>query len=269
MTKGKLIPLLAAGVMTLVLTFGAITYRSVYAQATTPTPAAPSTTDPAPVLPDGERGLRAGATAQDLADALGIDLADLQAAEQVASQAALDQAVAQGLITQEQADRLLANGRVLRLRKIGAANGIDYEALLADALGITSEELQAAKQTALTTAIDRAVAAGTLTQEQADRMKGSSALFSNGAFQSSMTAAFEQAVAQAVSSGVITQAQADQILAQRESKGFFGRGGFGLGGFDGRQPGHRGGGRGGFDDGTIPTPDVTPVTPGTSTGGDL
>lgn len=273
MNKVKLIPFLAAGVMTLVLAVGAISYRSVYAQATTPTPTAPSTTAPAQPPTDGLRGprdgMRVGATQQDLADALGIDLADLQAAQQTAKKAALDQAVQQGLITQEQADQLLADGRGLHLRGLGKDSGIDYQALLADALGITTEELQAAQQTAMTTAIDRAVAAGTLTQEQADLMKGSNALFANDQFQSSMTAAFEQAVQQAVTSGVITQAQADQILAQSASKGLFGRGGFGLPGFGGGHGGHHGGGRGGFDNGTLPSPDsTTPVTPG-ATGDDL
>jgi ribosomal protein S20 len=248
MNKVKLIPVLAAGVMTLVLAVGAVTYRSVYAQATTPT--TPSTTVPAQAGPGGERGprgeLRGGATSQDLADALGIDLADLQAAEQTAAQAALDLAVEQGLITQEQAEQFSTAGKGLRhMPRMAVANGIDPNALLADALGIGVDELQSARQTAMTTAIDRALEAGTLTQEQADLMKGSQALFTDDQFQASMTSAFEAAVNQAVSSGVITQAQADQILARTASKGFFGRGGFGLPGMGGRHPGRHGG----FDNG--------------------
>jgi hypothetical protein len=248
MMKTKLIPWMAAGVMTLILAVGAMGYRSVYAQATTPTPSAPSTTNPAPQQGGtrGARGMHEGATDQDLADALGVDLATLQAAEKTATEKAVAQAVEQGLITQAQADELLANGSGRMMRGWTEA-GIDYQALLADALGITTDKLQAARQTAANTAIDRAVEAGTITQEQADLMKGSNALFADAQFQSSMTSAFEQAVQQAVSSGVITQAQADQILAQTNGQGLFGRGGFHLPGLDGGHHHGHGGGFGGFN----------------------
>ncbi len=237
MMKTKLIPWLAAGVMTLILAVGALGYRSVYAQATTPTPSAPSTTNPAPQQDGmrGARGMHEGATDQDLADALGIDLATLQAAETTANQKAVAQAVEQGLITQAQADQFLADGGGRMLRGWTEA-GIDYQALLADALGITTDKLQAARQTAANTAIDRAVEAGTITQEQADLMKGSSALFADAQFQASMTSAYEQAVQQAVTSGVITQAQADQILAQTNGQSLFGRGGLRLPGHGWRAP---------------------------------
>jgi hypothetical protein len=252
MNKGKLIPWLAAGLMTLVLAVGAVGYQSVYAQATTPEA---STTDTVPAKPldaRGSRGLRGGPTNQDLADALGIDLATLQAAEQTAKDNALAQAVAQGLITQEQADQLTADGAALRHMRGINLSPIDMHALLADALGITTDELSAARQTAANAAIDRAVEAGTLTQEQADLMKGRNALFADEQFQSSMTSAFEEAVQQAVTSGVISQPQADQILAQSNGKGFFGRGGFRLPGMGG---GHRGP-RGGFSNGTT-APTIT------------
>ena len=48
--------------------------------------------------------------------------------------------------------------------------GIDYQQLLADALGITVEELEAAYETARTAAIEEAVDQDLLTQEQADQM---------------------------------------------------------------------------------------------------
>lgn len=269
MMKTKLIPLMAAGVMTLILAVGAVGYQSVYAQATTPTPSAPATTDPA--LPqDGGRGarggMRDGATDQDLADALGVDLATLQAAEQTAAEKALAQAVEQGLITQEQADQYQADGHGGRMMRGWADAGIDYDALLAEALGVSTDELQAARLSAANTAIDRAVEAGSITQEQADLMKGSAALFADGQFQASMSTAFEQAVQQAVTSGVITQAQADQILAQTSGQSLFGRGGFHLPGMDGGRHGH-GGGRGGFDGGAATQPGTSSSS--TTQGGDF
>lgn len=241
MNRFKWISIFAAGVVALVLVLGAAGYQTVFAQADTP--ATPDATGTTPDSLFGPRGSsRVGPTNQDLADALGIELAELEAAQQSAWKAALDQAVEQGLITQAQADRLLDSGRGLRLaRGMGGLAGIDYHALLADALEITADELAAARQTALTNAVNRAVEEGTITQERADLMLGKSALFANESFQSSMNAAFEDAVNQAVTNGVITQAQADQILAQRDGKGLFGRGGFGLPGMGGRYHGPRGG----------------------------
>lgn len=238
MKRLKWISLFAAGMTALVLVVGAVGYRSVFAQTTTPeTPS-----DTSGSAPYGPRGLRGGVTNQDLADALGIDLADLEAAQQQAWQAALNQAVEQGLITQAQADQLLNDGRGFgHIRGLSKNSGIDYDALLADALGISTGALSAARQAALATAVNRAVEAGTITQERADLIIGQSALYANEQFQTSMNSAFEAAVKQAVTSGVITQAQADQILAQRDSKGLFGRGGFGMPGMGGRHHGPRGG----------------------------
>ena len=72
-----------------------------------------------------------------LAEALGITVEELQAAEQQAYSAALDQAVTNGDLTQDEADLMLAQQ---------ALKGyIDPEALQAKALGITVEELQAAR----------------------------------------------------------------------------------------------------------------------------
>jgi hypothetical protein len=79
------------------------------------------------------------------------------------------------------------------------------------------------------------VAAGQITQEQADLMLGRHALRNSEAFQSSMTDAYEAAIQAALTDGVITQAQADVLLADLEANGLVGS----CGG-----PGMRGGGRG-------------------------
>jgi hypothetical protein len=201
---------------------------------------------------------------EDLAEALGISVDDLNAAYTAANAAALEQAVKDGLITQAQADELKANKEAFpfggRWGGWLSQKGIDYDALLADALGITTEKLQAARDQVRDANIDQAVTDGKLTQEQADLMKGRNALFADQGFRSAMQSAFEAAVKQAVSDGVITQAQADLILKEQDGAGFPGMRGFdgppGGPGFDGP---HGHGRRGGQMPGN--PPDTTTTTP--------
>jgi len=246
MQRKKIILSVLAGVMTLAAVFGVIGYRVVSAQAPTFTPDLHAQ----PGFGFGKEVRGGGVSDQDLADALGIPLASLQTAYQTATAEALEQAVAAGLITQAQADELAQRG--LNGRHLGRFPGlqgstIDYNALLAQALGISTDELQAASQKAYTTSLDRAVQNGQVTQEQADAAKGRYALSTSSKFIDAMRSAFEAAVNQAVTDGLITQAQADQILQDSADMGFPGlRGGFG--GFDGpRGAGrHRGGEWGGL-----------------------
>ncbi len=205
----KIIPIAAAGAMIFAVALGVIGYRSVSA-------AAPAVTTTYAL---NAHGMRGGYTDQELADALGVSLETLQAAYTTADAAALKQAVEQGLITQEQADQFAA-----REKHMGGPRGfpggtIDYNALLADALGITTEQLQAAYTQAFTAHVNSAVASGEITQEQADLALGRYTLFNNSGFQTAMQSAFEAAVNQAVQSGVITQAQADQILSNMSADG--------------------------------------------------
>ncbi|MGC9395406.1 MAG: hypothetical protein ACP5J4_11180 [Anaerolineae bacterium] len=195
-----------------------------------------------------------------LADALGVTVDDLQAAYQTARDAAIDKAAEEGLITQERADELKVwggFGRRGRLPKAGAGNDIDENALLADALGITVDELQAARETANQAAIDQAIAEGLITQEQADAMQARKTLMSyldrdtllakalgmsledlQAAYADGETlttlmqekgldaatvrerlqTAYTEALAQAVEDGVITQEQADEML--QDGRGF-------------------------------------------------
>lgn len=245
---------------------------------------------------------------QALADALGISLANLQTAEQKASDAAIQQAVTDGLITQDQADEMILRGGGFGFgfegrgpfgfnNKNNSSSTIDYNALLAQALNISVDQLNTARQKAESTLLDQAVANGTLTQAQADLIKARQALQSyidpnkllaqalgitteklqsyrnQGTSLSQILsqvgktaievrdaeqAAYKNAIQQAVTDKVITQAQADQVLAQ----GYKGLGGFDLGpGFGGFE-GHGRGGHGfrGFDKGGFGSPNQAPNT---------
>jgi Spy/CpxP family protein refolding chaperone len=149
-----------------------------------------------------------------LAAALGITVEELQAARRQAAVERIAQAVEEGLITQEQADTMLA---------MQALHGyLDREAILAEVLGMTVDELALARED------------GTLHDLLAN--------ITPADLQASIQAATESAVAQAVEDGVITQAQADLVLEQLAY-------GMGIGA---RFGGHHGGGggsrgRGGFN----------------------
>lgn len=95
----------------------------------------------------------------------------------------------------------------------------EYQAYLADALGITVEELQAAQQQAQQAMIDAAVEAGTITQEQADLMLARRAFMQYYAGESDQS--FADTLSAAVEAGSITQEQADLLL---ENQGRMGRG---------------------------------------------
>ena len=117
-----------------------------------------------------------------LAEELGITVEKLQAARQAASTRALDQALEQGLITQEQYDQMKLHSLV--------APYLDRQTLLAEALGIEpatlddkalsewmdeldldQATLQTRLQAAVEAALDRAVADGVITEEQATTLK--------------------------------------------------------------------------------------------------
>ncbi len=197
--------------------FGAFAYGST--RIASPVQAAPENRL-ALQMPD--RGVGDGSTQEDLASALGINVDELATAQQQAYTAAIDQALEKGLITQAQADALKQRENAFpfagRWNGWLSQNGVDYDALLADALGITPEKLQEARTQAFNARIDQAVADGKLSQEQADLMKGRRALAADETFRASMQSAFESAVKAAVSSGVITQAQADQILEKAQTR---------------------------------------------------
>lgn len=266
----KTITILSTGALAVATLLGVIGYRNASAQSSTPT--APTTTAPssatpglqAPGKPGFDRGMRGGVSNEGLATALGATVDQLNTAYQTANSAAIDQALAEGLITQAQADQMKANSAGFPMGGRGggwlAQSGVDYNALLAKALGISVEQLQAARAQAFNTQVDQAVTDGTLTQDQANLMKGQYALNNSQTFQSALQSAYQAAVQQAVTSGVITQAQADLIVNNNNGIGFPGM--HGMGDF-GRGPGGPGGQGGSAP---VAPPSSQPTTPSSGTG---
>ncbi|WP_322793009.1 hypothetical protein [Bellilinea sp.] len=233
MKSKKLIVGISLGALALILAFGlaAQAFQTVSANAL------PQVGGPF----GGGRGMMGPNDGEALAEALGITTDELTSAYQKAVQAAVQEGVEKGLITQAQADAILnSTGRFGGRGMLGwlFQNGVDFQAHLADALGISVDELQAAYVKAAEIRLEQAVADGRITEEEAELLRARHTLFNNETFQSSMQAAFENAVKEAVANGVITQQQADLLLQQ---------GGFGMrGGFMGLGGGCHGAGRGGF-----------------------
>ena len=213
--------------------------------------ALPVAADTTVAAPAAHRGGPVGGGASDeyLAEALGITADELQTAQQTANEAAIDQALAQGLITQAQADALKEQSGQFDRGGRGFHGffgmddtTIDMNALLAEALGVTTDELAAARVEAQDLALAAAVEAGRITQEQADQMKAEQALrtyMQEQGLQTQVQTLYENLVNQAVQAGVITQEQADTLLSNQRSfggmrgfDGFHGRGGM-------RMPGMR------------------------------
>jgi hypothetical protein len=167
--------------------------------------------------PGGHGGHGAGMGAergQNLADALGIPLEELEAARAEAFGKGLEQAVENGRLTQEEADLMLA-GQTLR-------SLIDRRALTAEALGMSVEELQAAHE------------AGQSLRDLLEE-KG----IDPQDFRDSVQALVDAAIEQAVADGVITAEQAETL---KEHKGRMGKGK--RGGMRGGEPGAGPGGQG-------------------------
>jgi hypothetical protein len=152
-----------------------------------------------------------------LAEELGITVEELAAAQQAAREAAIQQLVDAGVLTEEQAE--LANAAA-NLRSY-----LDRHDLVAEALGMTPEALTAAR-------LDGKTLAEILDDQG----------LSLSDYQENLANAREDALAQAVADGVITQDQMDQ-LQDRIQDGF----GRGQGAFGGFGPGHRMGGFGPAD----------------------
>ena len=177
----------------------------------------------------GDRGVMGGDIdhGQRLADALGITVHELEAAQETAHEAAIAQAIEDGVITQEQADEMQAQ-RELHESLMAY---IDRDALMAQAMGMTAEELQAAFD-----------AGKTIPDLLVERGLDAETLHEN------MAAAHEAALAQAVEDGVITQEQADEM---QDGRGMM-PGGRMMPSGEGRRPR----GRGGFDRGMPKGDDV-------------
>jgi len=192
----------------------------------------------------GFEGERPDLTDQDelLAEALGVTVEELQAAQEVVRVAAIEQAVADGVLTQEQADEILSNENGRRGGKRGLPGRGDNAELLAEELGVTVEALEAAREEVQAARLAEMIEAGVLTQEQADMMEAQRTVrryLDTDALSEAMQDAYEAAIEQALADEAITQEQADQML---ENMPTFtpGQGGRGFPG-----GGHHGGPRGG------------------------
>lgn len=122
-----------------------------------------------------------------LAEELGISVEELQNARQEARISALEQAAEEGLISEERAELMIAH--------LALAGTIDRGELVAEALGLTLEELEAARAEDLT--LRDLIFEQDLTPAE---------------FRENLKMAYEGAIEQAVIDGVITQRQADLLL---------------------------------------------------------
>ena len=158
-----------------------------------------------------------GTKLRELAEAQGVDMETIQEAIQAYRETAVADAIAAGTITEEQGEQLLSHDGKCGEKKQGRRGGrlgrfVDREtvaAAVADTLGISVEELQAAKE------------AGTSMEELAAE---------NGVELEDIRTAIEtvkaEAVQQAVEDGTITQEEADRILSGEGRRGPH-KGGFG------------------------------------------
>lgn len=171
----------------------------------------------------------AGVRLEDLVEAQGLTMEEFDAAMDAAKADIIAQALTDGAITQEQADWMLANdlggpaggprGGNRGLNGAGEGTLHEYiDAVVADFLGMTPEELAASHEAGVT--MQDLLAEKDLTQED---------------LQAALEAAKEDIVAQALADGAITETQAEQILANEGFGPAFGSKGPGM--FGGEFPG--------------------------------
>ncbi len=154
--------------------------------------------------------IAAGKTLSDIAADKGLTEQQLSDALLASAREQLDAQVAAGCITQAQADEMLANLEARGLsgpnhvarspRPDGIGFGADAIQAVADALGMTPEEIQterAAGKTLADIATEKGVSGQTLSE--------------------ALVAVQEQAINQALENGQITEAQAEWLLARAKS----------------------------------------------------
>ncbi len=138
-----------------------------------------------PALAHGPFGFGGANRGEKLAESLGISIEELQAAQDQAFDSSVAEAVESGRLTAEQADLMIAQRNLKR--------SIDQEAIMAEALGVGADELEAARE------------AGTL-RELYDSLE-----IDQATIHERMQAAQEAAIATAVQEGVITAEQAEAL----------------------------------------------------------
>lgn len=163
----------------------------------------------------------------ELAEEAGVEMETIREALQAAEIEAINEAVANGDMTQEQADEILARMELKGVIKTIFDRDMANE-IVADVLGISVEELQAAKEEGVRLP-ELAEEAGV---DEAD-------------IRDAVETAKADAFAQAVADGLLTQEQADEALSHGGPGGHGGpKGGHGgPGGGQGRPQGPNGGGQ--------------------------
>jgi len=139
-----------------------------------------------------------GKTLRDLAEEQGVDLADVQAAMEAARLEAIEQAIADGVITEEMAEQIIE-----RMEQTPPAGWMEpyqdqMQEAIAEALGISVEELEAAR--------DEGKSPAELARELD---------VNRDEFRQAMEDALEEILDQAVADGVLTPEQAEQIAQGR------------------------------------------------------
>lgn len=138
----------------------------------------------------GMRGESPARHEEAMAQALGTTVEKLRAAQDKVFTDRLAEAVKDGRLTQEKADLMIAGQKLAR--------SIDPQAVMAQALGMSTEDLKQAQA-------DGKSMGDLMADKDLDRAK----------LQTAMQAAQEAAMAKAVKDGVITQDQADQLKEAR------------------------------------------------------
>ena len=186
-------------------------------------------------LGDPPEDSKVGDHATALADALGITVEELDSAIQAVRTIMVEQAVENGLLSQDQADKILSaegpqDGR--RMRFPGHfMRGEDFDTLLAEELGIDLETLQTAQIQAQETLLAQALEDGKITQEEYDLKQAH--IQASPYVDEAFSQALQNALDNALADGAITQDQATLLM---ENAAQFGRGA----GMPG--PGHKHGG---------------------------
>ena len=169
-----------------------------------------------------EGALAGGETIRTLVEESGLDMTDFQAALQAARAEMLQQAVADGNITQEQAEQMIdRQGESNVFGRVGKGgfgsrdkDGTVWQTTFAEALGIPVEQLE-----------ER------LTGGETIRSLVEESGLDTTDFQTALQAARAEMLQQAVAEGNITQEQAEQMTDRQSELNVFGhsgKGGFGL-----------------------------------------
>ena len=179
-----------------------------------------------------EAAREAGSSMEELLEDAGLTAEEFRALMATAREESVAEAIDSGLITQEEADAFAERQENGRGQRGNRNNGQNSEAV-AEILGLTAEELEAAREDGIT--LDELIEDAGLTEDE---------------FREAIGAAREEAretrVAEALENGDITEEEAEAILSgEGRGQGGRGQGEAGQGGRGQREAGQGGRGQGG------------------------